>query len=54
MGKQPNNRRGISFSPVMRGVGLGEGRVRVRFCSLGGGRIREKLVTKEVFQKKNV
>ncbi len=54
MGKQPNNRRGVSFSPVRRGVGLGEGRARVRFCSQGGGSIREKLVKKEDFFQKSM
>ncbi len=33
MGKQPNNRRGVSFSPVRREVSFGERRIRVRFSS---------------------
>ena len=52
MGKQQNNRRGVNFSPVRRGVSFGEGTVRVRFCSWGGGRIREKQVKERIFFKK--
>ncbi len=49
MGKQPNDGRGVNFSPVSRGVVLGGGRVRVRFCSQGGGRVWEKITKKANF-----
>ena len=39
----------VNFSPVRRWVGFWGGRVRVRFCSQGGGRVREKLPKKADF-----
>ncbi len=56
MGKQPNNKRGVNFSPVRRGVGLGGGRVskRVRFCSQRGGRVWEKITKRWIFISKKM
>ena len=41
MGKQPNTRRWVNFSPVWRGVGFREGRVWVRFCLQGESKVGE-------------